>query len=266
MRNIWITVSYDGSNYAGFQRQENGFTVQEALENVLKKLTGVHTTVYFVARTDSGVHAYGQECTFYTESSIPAERFKNAINSILPKDIRVLESREMHEDFSVRRTNYGKTYAYLLSEEKEINPFLRKYVWYTGRVLDIEKMEEVAGELVGRHDFTSFRGNNSVPADPVRLINEIRIIRKKSLIVIYVTGEGFLYHMVRNIAGALVDAGRGLMTRERVRKILKSKDRKKLGVTAPAQGLALLKVYFEPITEKLIDETINKNYYPWTSL
>ena len=111
MRNIWITVSYDGTEYAGFQRQENGFTVQEALENVLKKLTGVHTTIYFVARTDAGVHAYGQECTFYTESSIPSERFKNAMNSLLPCDIRVLKSKEMYEDFSVRKTNYGKTYA-----------------------------------------------------------------------------------------------------------------------------------------------------------
>lgn len=265
MRNIWITVSYDGSNYAGFQRQKNGYTVQEALEDALRKLTQVHTTIYFVARTDSGVHAYGQECTFYTESFIPSERFKNAINSLLPKDIRVLKSREMHEDFSVRKTNFGKTYAYLLSEERDINPFLKNYIWYTGRNLDVSKMKEVAKELIGEHDFTAFRGNNSVPADPVRLINEIRIERKKSAIAIYVTGEGFLYHMVRNIAGALVDAGRGIMTRKRVREILASKDRKKLGVTAPPQGLALLKVYFEPITKKSIDETLKTNYYPWTS-
>ena len=266
MRNIWITVSYDGTEYAGFQRQENGFTVQEALEKVLKKLTGVHTTIYFVARTDAGVHAYGQECTFYTESSIPSERFKNAMNSLLPCDIRVLKSKEMYEDFSVRKTNYGKTYAYILSEDKDINPFLRKYVWYTGRKLDLQKMKEVAKVLEGKHDFTSFRGNNSVPADPVRFINEVRIIRKKSLIFVYVTGEGFLYHMVRNMVGAFVDAGRGIMTPERIKEILKAKDRKKLGITAPPQGLALLKVYFEPISHESINEILNTSYYPWTCL
>ena len=123
MRNIWITVSYEGTNYAGFQRQPTRMTVQEMLENTLLQLTGKKTTIYFVARTDAGVHAYGQECTFYTESRIPGDRFVHAMNALLPRDIRVRQSREMDEDFSVRRRNFGKTYGYLLTESREASPF-----------------------------------------------------------------------------------------------------------------------------------------------
>ena len=125
-------------------------------------------------------------------------------------------------------------------------------------------MEAVARVLEGTHDFTSFRGNNSVPSDPVRKINEIRIVQEGELYRIYVTGEGFLYHMVRNIAGALVDAGIGALTPKQVKDILAAKDRRKLGITAPAEGLCLLKVYFEPITKKLIDNTLKESLFPWT--
>lgn len=175
MRNIWITVSYEGSGYAGFQRQENRMTVQEMLENCLLELTGEKTTLYFVARTDAGVHAYGQECTFYTDSTIPGDRFIYAMNARLRGDIRVTKSCEMDEDFSVRRRNYGKTYGYLLTESREASPFLKRYIWRTGKKLDLEKMRKAARALEGRHDFTSFRGNNSVPSDPVRNIHEIRV-------------------------------------------------------------------------------------------
>lgn len=170
MRNIRITLAYEGTAYSGFQRQENSITVQEILETALQKLTGTKTTLYFVARTDAGVHAYGQECTFYTESSIPGDRFIFALNILLPPDIRVTESREVPYDFSVRRNNYGKTYGYLLTEEKDCPPFFKRYTWQTGRKLDISKMEKAAEVLSGTHDFTSFRGNNSVPASPVRTI------------------------------------------------------------------------------------------------
>ena len=144
MRNIWITVSYEGSGYAGFQRQENRMTVQEMLENCLLELTGEKTTLYFVARTDAGVHAYGQECTFYTDSTIPGDRFIYAMNARLRGDIRVTKSCEMDEDFSVRRRNYGKTYGYLLTESREASPFLKRYIWRTGKKLDLEKMRKAA--------------------------------------------------------------------------------------------------------------------------
>lgn len=264
MRNIWITVSYEGTSYAGFQRQENRMTVQEMIENALLRLTGQKTTLYFVARTDAGVHAFGQECTFYTESTIPGDRFMYAINSMLPWDIRITRSCEMEEDFSVRRRNFGKTYGYLLTEDRESNPFMKRYIWATGKKLDLDKMKAAAKVLEGKHDFTAFRGNNSVPADPVRKINEIRIVKEGSLVRIYVTGEGFLYHMVRNIAGALVDAGWGKLTPKDLEAILASRDRKKLGLTAPAEGLALLKVYFSPITKEEIDRTASEQFYPWT--
>ncbi len=264
MRNIWITVSYEGSTYGGFQRQENNITVQEILESAIEELTHEKSTVYFVARTDTGVHAYGQECTFYTASSIPSDRFIYALNTVLPSTIRITRSQEVAEDFSVRRRNYGKTYGYLLTESREASPFLKRYLWRTGKKLDVSRMEAAARILQGTHDFTAFRGNNSVPSDPVRKLNDIRIIRKHGLYHIFVTGEGFLYHMVRNIAGALVDAGTGGLSPQRIGEILDAKDRKLLGITAPAEGLCLLKVYFRPITDEMIDETIHGHYFPWS--
>ena len=166
-------------------------------------------------------------------------------------------------DFSVRRRNYGKTYGYLLTEGRETSPFLKRYIWRTGKKLDLSLMKKAAEVLKGRHDFTSFRGNNSVPSDPVRNINDIRIQKEGSLYRIYVTGEGFLYHMVRNIAGALVDAGCGTLSPEDMTRILEARDRRKLGITAPAEGLCLLRVYFAPITGKDIDETLAMPLYPW---
>lgn len=263
MKNIWITLSYEGTSYGGFQRQENRMTVQEMVENCLQSLTGVKTTLYFVARTDAGVHAYGQECTFYTDSTIPGDRFLYAMNACLPYDIRVTASREVDMDFSVRRRNYGKTYGYLLTEGRETSPFLKRYIWRTGKKLDLSLMEKAAAVLEGRHDFTSFRGNNSVPSNPVRKIHDIRIQKEGSLYRIYVTGEGFLYHMVRNMAGALVDAGCGALSPEDMTRILEARDRRKLGITAPAEGLCLLRVYFAPITGKDIDETLKMPLYPW---
>ncbi len=263
MKNIWITLSYDGTIYGGFQRQENRMTVQEMVENCIMELTGKKTTLYFVARTDAGVHAYGQECTFYTDSTIPGDRFIYAMNARLPYTIRVTASREIDMDFSVRRRNFGKTYGYLLSEEREASPFLKPYVWRTGKKLDLSRMEAAARILEGTHDFTSFRGNNSVPSDPVRKIYEIRILRDGPFFRIYVTGEGFLYHMVRNIAGALVDAGTGALTPEDIRRILAARDRRQLGMTAPAEGLCLLRVYFRPIMKEDVDETLRMPLYPW---
>ena len=263
MRNIWITVMYDGTAFAGFQRQANGLAVQEVLEQVLQRLTGQKTTVYFVARTDAGVHAYGQECTFYTDSAIPAERFRAAMNTYLPLSIRIRESREVPLDFSVRKSNTGKTYGYLLSASREVNPFLHRYVWNAGKEPDMDRMRAAAAVLVGTHDFTSFRGSNAVPADPVRRIFDITITRQGDLFRLYVTGEGFLYHMVRNMAGALLDAGLGRLSPHDIEAILAARDRKRLGMTAPACGLCLLRVYFSPITETDMAETRAWPLWPW---
>ena len=175
-----------------------------------------------------------------------------------------MQSREVEEDFSVRRRNFGKTYGYFLTESREASPFLKRYIWRTGKKLDLEKMKNAASVLEGRHDFTSFRGNNSVPSDPVRRIDEIRILQDGPYFRIYVTGEGFLYHMVRNIAGALVDAGTGSRTPEDLKAILEARDRRKLGITAPAEGLCLLGVYFRPVTREAIDEMLSRPFWPWT--
>ncbi len=263
MRNIHITVMYDGFSFAGFQRQENGLAVQEVIEDVIRRVTGAKSTLYFVARTDAGVHAYAQECTFYTASTIPGEKFAKALNAYLPPMIRVRQSREVAEDFSVRKQNTGKTYGYLLSGEREVSPFLRRYVWASGRSPDLDKMEEAARVLSGTHDFSAFRGANSVPASPVRTLYDISVSQEGSLFRIYVTGSGFLYHMVRNIAGALLDVGCGKFSAADLATILEGKDRKRLGMTAPAAGLCLLKVYFEPVTKDAIRETLSEPLWPW---
>ncbi len=263
MRNIHITVMYDGFSFAGFQRQENGLAVQEVIEDVVHRVTGAKSTLYFVARTDAGVHAYAQECTFYTASTIPGEKFTKALNAYLPPMIRVRQSREVAEDFSVRKRNTGKTYGYLLSGEREVSLFLRRYVWASGRSPNLDKMEEAARVLSGTHDFSAFRGANSVPASPVRTLYDISVSQEGSLFRIYVTGSGFLYHMVRNIAGALLDVGCGKFSAADLATILKGKDRKRLGMTAPAAGLCLLKVYFEPVTKDAIRETLSEPLWPW---
>ena len=258
---LWI--AYKGTNYGGFQVQPNAPTVCAAVQDAMQRVLGCRPDVKGCSRTDAGVHAYGQECTFYTESRIPQDRFVHAMNALLPRDIRVRQSREVDEDFSVRRRNFGKTYGYLLTESREASPFLVRTIWRTGKQLDLAKMEAAAKVLEGRHDFTSFRGNNAVPSDPVRLIHEIRLRKVGPLIWIYVTGEGFLYHMVRNIAGALVDAGSSVLAPDDLERILEARDRRELGLTAPAEGLALLKVYFQPITKEAIDETLQEPLYPW---
>lgn len=249
VRNIRLTVAYDGSAFVGFQRQANGMAVQEVIENALARILGVPTTLYFVARTDAGVHAWAQECTFYTEGVIPGAHFARALNALLPLSVRVRHSEEVPADYSVRRRNTGKTYVYQVQLGREDSPFRYRYVWRPGYRLVIEAMREAAQVLVGQHDFTSFRGNNSVPADPVRRVYDITLRECGDVLRIYVTGDGFLYKMVRNIVGALIDVGRGRLTKRDLEVILAAKDRRRLGMTAPAQGLCLLHVYFEPLTE-----------------
>lgn len=263
LRNVHLTLCYDGAPFVGFQRQANGLAVQEVIEQALERILGVPTTLYFVARTDSGVHAWAQECTFYTTGRIPAERFVQALNALLPPAIRIRRAREVAEDFSVRRTNTGKTYVYQVLRGHEDNPFLRRYVWRPGYTLDLAAMREAAQVFIGTHDFTSLRGNNSVPADPVRTVYDVRLVECAELLRIYVTGDGFLYKMVRNIAGALVDAGRGHTTAAALRQVLAAKDRRQLGRTAPGSGLCLLHVYFSPLSEAVQREALAENVPCW---
>ena len=193
--------------------------VQEVIENVLRRILGQKTTLYFVARTDSGVHAWAQECTFYTTGTIPGERFATAMNALLPPAVRVRKSREVPEDYSVRRQNTGKTYLYQIVRGRDDDPFRYRYVWRLGYALDVATMRAAAQVLCGTHDFTAYRGNNSVPSNPVRTIYDIHLEEAADLVAI---GE--------------------------------SKDRRRLGMTAPAQGLCLLHVYFEAVTPEAIAE------------
>ncbi len=239
--------------------------VQEVVENVLERILGVPTTLYFVARTDAGVHAWAQECTFFTKGKIPGTHFKRAMNALLPLAIRVRSSEECPHEYSVRRANKGKTYVYQLLRGYDDNPFLRRYVWRPGYPLDGDAMQEAAKILVGTHDFTSFRGSNTVPASPVRTIYDISFRQKDSTMRIYVTGDGFLYKMVRNIVGGLVDIGRGRLAPADFTRILAARDRRELGMTAPGAGLCLLHVYFEEPTAEKIAAVIDTPVPIWNN-
>ncbi len=262
-RNIQITLAYDGYAYAGFQRQANGLAVQEVVEQALERIHGARTTLYFVARTDAGVHAWAQECTFYTDGTIPAAKYKSALNALLPPTVRVRRAVERPEDYSVRRTNTGKTYVYQILRGEADQPFLYRTSWQVYAALDVAAMRSACDVLAGTHDFTSYRGSNSVPADPVRTLYDVRIATVGRLLRIYVTGDGFLYHMVRNIAGALVDVGRGRKTAADLVRIRAAKDRRLLGMTAPAAGLCLLHTYFDAVTPAAIADVLRTPVPLW---
>lgn len=243
-QNVWLTVAYDGTTFHGFQRQANQETVQEYLEAALGHLYGHKVSLFGAARTDAGVHARGQEVCAYVHGTIPPERIPRAIVPYLPPQIVVLKACEMPDNFHVRRDNIGKHYRYTIHNGINADPFQLLYSWHIRKPLDVSAMVKVAQVLKGQHDFSAFQGKNTTPMNPLKTIYDIRIQRQRTKILIDVIGDGFLYHMVRNIAGALVDAGRGQYMPKAIQKILADKDRTKLGITAPARGLCLEKVFF----------------------
>lgn len=263
VRKIRFTVAYDGSAFVGFQRQQNGMAVQEVLENALVRILGVPTPISFVSRTDSGVHAWAQECSFFTEGPIPGAHFQRALNALLPESVRVRSSSECDLKWNIRKANSGKTYVYQIHCSRMDNPFWWRYVWRLGYSLDVNKMQKAAAVLIGTHDFTSFRGNNAVQTDPIRTIRDIHLCEKDDLLRIYVTGDGFLYKMVRNIVGALVDVGRGAITVADVVRILAERDRRRLGMTAPGQGLCLLHIYFDSWSQEAYQKVLNTPVPIW---
>lgn len=243
-RNIRLIVAYDGTDLHGYQRQENGMTVQEALESALSKVCNEQITIYGSSRTDSGVHARYQVVTFFTKGNIPAENLTRALIAHLPESIVVTEAKEMPMDWRVRHHNFGKKYIYTIYNNRIADPLRQRYHWHVTKPLNLEEMRKASKIILGKHNFTTFAGKNSTPQDPNKTIFAIEILEINNQIEIHVIGDGFLYHMVRNIAGMLVDVGLGRMSLEHVKKALEAKNRKLLGKTAPAQGLCLEKVYF----------------------
>ena len=244
MRNIKLIIEYDGTNYVGWQKQINGIGIQEKIEEAIFKITGEKVHLIGSGRTDSGVHARGQVANFYTKSKISGDRFKYAINTKLPFDIVIVESEEVDKDFHSRCDAKAKEYSYLIYNSTTRSPLYRNYSYHVFYVLDDNKMRQGANYLLGTHDFLAFTGSKNNLEDTCRTINSINLKRKGDFIKLNIRGNGFLYNMVRIIAGTLVDIGRGRIQPEDIPNIIKSKDRKCAGPTAAAQGLYLEKVYY----------------------
>lgn len=246
MRRIRILVAYDGTDYCGWQIQPNGITIEEVLNDKLSKLTGEDIHVIGASRTDSGVHALGNVAVFDTESPIPPERLGYALNQKLPEDIVIVRSEEAPLDWHPRyQKQVTKTYEYHIYNAAFPNPLKRRYSAFVSYPMDIEKMRKGASFLVGEHDFVSFCNVRTNVEDTVRRIDGIEIDKKGEDITIRVTGNGFLYNMVRIIAGTLIRVGRGFYIPEKVKEILDVKERTKAGVTAPPEGLVLVEIKYD---------------------
>ena len=245
MRRIHLIVEYDGTNYAGWQRQENALAVQQALEEALSKLTRERIVVHGASRTDAGVHALGQSAHFDTECRIPADKFSYAVNTMLPPDIRIRSSEEVSPDFHARFSAKGKRYRYLFWDARHagaLNRFTHAHSIYP---LDVGRMRAEAEALIGTHDFAAFAASGSVVKDTVRTLWRADVTRDGDEVKLIVEGSGFLYNMVRIIAGTLRDIGSGKLEPGALRRAIETGDRLDLGVTAPAKGLTLMEVFYE---------------------
>lgn len=245
MRRIKLTIAYDGTNYCGWQVQPNGITIEEVINKALKKLTGENIQVIGASRTDSGVHAMGNVAVFDTETTIPAEKIAMALNQRLPEDIVIVQSEEVPLDFHPRYCDCSKTYEYHIINTRIPMPTKRLTNYFVSYTLDIDKMRQAASYLIGEHDFVSFCNIRTDVENTVRTIRELDIITDGDEITIRITGNGFLYNMVRIIVGTLVRVGRGFYGPEKVKEILEARDRKAAGVTAPAHGLILTKIEYK---------------------
>ncbi|MFD0590832.1 tRNA pseudouridine(38-40) synthase TruA [Paenibacillus sp. GCM10027627] len=245
MRNIGVKVSYDGTHFNGFQSQPYGRTVQDEIEKALKHLTGETIVIIGSGRTDAGVHAMGQVFNFLTESSIPTERWAIALNTRLPKDIIILEAWDVAEGFHSRRSAKRKTYRYTIDTGKFPDVFGRSYRFHHPTKLDVEEMEKGLSYLIGTHDFTSYTSIHSTKPHHIRTIYEAYFVREGAALHMYVTGNGFLYNMVRIIMGTLLFVGQGKLTAENMKLILEGKSRALAGPTAMAHGLTLVEVNYD---------------------
>lgn len=244
MKNIKLTIEYDGTNYSGWQKQPNANTIQEEIEKAIEKAIGEKITIIGAGRTDSGVHGKGQVANFITDSSIPGAKFKYAINRYLPEDITIIGSKEVEKSFHSRYDSLGKKYKYLIYNAPIKSPLLRNYTYYVPYKLDFQKMNEAKDYFIGKHDFAAFMASGSDVDDTVRNIYYDSLNTCNNIIVFEIYGDGFLYNMVRIIVGTLVDVGIGKISPQDIIDILKSRDRKNAGHTAPPEGLYLEKVCY----------------------
>ncbi len=243
-RNIQLTIEYDGTRYAGWQFQENARSVQETIEKALDSLIAGRPRLFASGRTDAGVHAKGQVANFKTRSPIPLDNLRMGLNSRLPRDIRISAVKEVPATFNAQHDARYKSYRYTIALGDWADPFMRNFAAHSRYKLDIDAMKREARVLLGRHDLKSFRSGAEGGDDTVRTIRKIRITRSGEFLYIDMEADGFLYNMARNIAGTLMEIGRGKMPPGSMKKILLKRERKYCGPTAPARGLRLERVRY----------------------
>lgn len=241
---IKAIVAYDGTNYQGFQRQKNGVGVQQVLEKALTEVLKEPILIKAAGRTDAGVHALGQVISFTTSSRIPPENYRRALEPHLPPDIAVREAFYAPDDFHARFDAVDKTYQYKLLYAPLPDPTRRHTTWEFREKVDVDRMNQAAALLLGKHDFTSFRNQGSQDTSPVRTLTEAHWVQDGDLYTFTITGDGFLYRMVRNIVGCLVRVGTGTWSREDFARVLAARNRKQAGMAAPPQGLYLMHVSY----------------------
>ena len=245
MRNIKLTIEYDGKEFNGWQKQPSKLNIQGTIEQAIKTITGEDVDLQASGRTDAGVHALGQVANFKTNSNIPIEKMSIAINCNLKKSIRIVKAEEVEERFHSRLSCKRKTYRYIINNSESPSAIYRNLETHIPYKLDIEKMKQAVKYFEGEHDFKAFKASGTSSKSSIRTIYKAEVLKMpNNRIYIELTGNGFLYNMVRIIAGTLVDVGTGKIKPEDIEKIIESKDRTNAGKTLPPQGLYLVCVNY----------------------
>ena len=244
MRNIKLIIEYDGKGFNGWQKQPDRLNIQGEIEKAIEEITGEKVDLTASGRTDAGVHSLGQTANFKTDSKIPTEKFAKAINSRLKKSIVIKSAEEVDEKFHSRYSVKSKTYRYIINNSENGTAIYRGLEYHVPMKLDYEKMNEAIKYFIGEHDFKAFKASGTSSKSSVRTIYKADIYQENEKIFIEITGNGFLYNMVRIISGTLLDVGLGKIKPEDIPSIIESKDRTKAGKTLPAHGLYLLQVNY----------------------
>jgi tRNA pseudouridine38-40 synthase len=244
MRTLKLTLAYDGTDYVGWQRQTNGISVQQLVEDAFVPLTGTAPTVAGASRTDAGVHALGQVASVTLDVEYSASAIQRALNIRLPPDIRVVGSVDASPGFHARSHAKGKTYKYRMATTPVMSPFDRRYVWHAPEPRDLDAMRRGASAFLGRHDFASFQARGSSILDTTRTITRFDLVERPGELVFDIEGDGFLRHMVRAMVGTLAEVGTGLRTPDSIASMIAARDRRSAGPTAPAAGLTLVSVKY----------------------
>jgi len=244
MRNILLKIEYEGTGYSGWQSQKNARSIQDTIEAALERITGRKARLISCGRTDAGVHAVTHFANFKTPSGIPIHKLQRALNGVLPKDIVIKQAKEVPLKFHARFDAKSKTYRYTIMTGSSPSAIERNLTAYIPYKLNLALMKRESKALLGRHDFKSFQASDRIERSSVRTIKKLGLRKRGEKIIMDIEADGFLYNMVRNIAGTLIDIGRGRIPEGSMRGILKARDRKAAGETAPSRGLCLIEVKY----------------------